>query len=61
MPAHVEHGGNCTVTCCWQLTDEEKSEIARTGVIWHQILTFGNTLQPQLLSVDKPDLTGAIK
>lgn len=26
------------------------------GTIWHQVLTFNQPLQPQLLSVDKPEM-----
>jgi hypothetical protein len=28
-----------------------------SGLIWHQILTFNGPLQPQLLTVEKPDFT----
>ena len=44
------------IVCCWKLTDEEKQKIAETGEIWHHILTFNQPLQPQLLSVDKPEM-----
>lgn len=42
------------VTCCWQLTPEERAVVARTGQIWQQVLTFGDPLQPQILSVLRP-------
>lgn len=52
LPAHV--GSDGRVTCCWRLSEAELAEVQRTGVIWHQIETFGSALQPQLLSTEKP-------
>jgi len=55
LPAHRvrgEHGGRTTF--CWQLTWRERLRLLVTGRIWHQVLTFGGPLQPQLLLVDKP-------
>lgn len=55
MPARVDRSDpECRVTCCWQLTPEEIKRIVETGVVWHQILTFGGPLQPQLLVVERP-------
>lgn len=56
MPAH--QGGNGRVTCCWKLTFRERLWVLLGGVIWHQIKTFGNPLQPQLLTVEKPQMLG---
>jgi len=56
MPAHVSLNEAGTVTCCWDLSGEEIAEIVKTGKIWHSILTFGAPLQPQLLSVYKPEM-----
>lgn len=56
MPAHVDKGKSKIVTCCWQLNKEERRQVAETGVIWHQVMTFGNLLQPQLLMTEKPEL-----
>ena len=55
LQAHVAVDG--TVTCCWQLTESERQEVLRTGLIWHQVHTFGHPLQPQLLMVEKPSLS----
>ncbi len=44
---------------CWQLTDEEREIIAKTGVIWHSVYTYFQPLQPQLLSAEKPEMEGA--
>lgn len=42
------------IACCWKLTWRERFEVLLRGVIWHQILTFKQPLQPQLLTVNKP-------
>lgn len=44
------------IVCCWKLTDAERQRVLETGEIWHHILTFNQPLQPQLLSVDKPEM-----
>jgi hypothetical protein len=54
MPAHVAADG--TVTCCWSLTWRERWQLLVHGRIWHQILTFGHPLQPQLLHAEPPNL-----
>lgn len=41
-------------TFCWKLTPEQIAQITETGCLWHTVLTFGQKLQPQMLSVDKP-------
>ncbi len=52
LPAHVDNLG--TVTCCWELSDDEIAQLIETRKIWHQILTFGKPLQPQLLLTECP-------
>ena len=42
------------IVCCWGLTWRERLRLFVSGRIWHEILTFGHSLQPQLLAVDKP-------
>lgn len=54
MPAYIAADG--TVTCCWRLTWRERLRLLRSGVIWHQILTFRQPLQPQSLTVEQPQL-----
>ena len=44
--------GECTF--CWKLSFKEKMKLLFTGKIWHIVLTFNQSLQPQLLTVDKP-------
>lgn len=43
------------ITCCFKLTPEELAEVNRTGVIWHTVLTFGKPLQPQSMSLQRPE------
>ena len=54
LPAHVAADG--VVTCCWQMSLRERIRALLTGKVWHQVLTFGGQLQPQLLSTSKPDI-----
>jgi hypothetical protein len=57
MPAHMDAGSvEKRLTCCWQLTLWERIKLLVTGRIWHQVLTFGAPLQPQLLLLDKPKM-----
>jgi hypothetical protein len=44
------------IVCCWKLSWKERFKIFFGGLIWHQILTFNQPLQPQLLTVDKPQM-----
>lgn len=58
LPAHRRIGDpEGRVTCCWRLNWKERLRLLLTGNLWHQILTFNHPLQPQLLSVEKPDLS----
>ena len=59
MPAYIweetvntSHSGK--ITCCWKLSLIERLKLLFTGVIWHDVLTFFEPLQPQRLSVKKP-------
>ena len=55
LPAHRVAGDSSgTVICCWRLTEEERKQVAETGLIWHSIITFGHPLQPQLLATESP-------
>ena len=42
------------INTCWELSPDELKQIQETGKIWVSILTFGQPLQPVLVSVDKP-------
>lgn len=62
LPAHRFIGDpGRRVAFCWSLTWRERLYLLVTGRVWHQVLTFGNPLMPQFLSVEKPDgMGGAI-
>lgn len=59
MPAHrlpPEEDPTGRVTCCWEFSPEELLAIAANGGrVWQSILTFNDPLQPQMLSVEKPE------
>lgn len=44
------------INTCWKLSQEELKRVQETGVIFVSLLTFGQPLQPVLVSVDKPDV-----
>lgn len=57
LPAHRfvddPHG---RIAFCWKLTWRERLAVLFRGKLWHQVLTFNQPLQPQLMSVEKPDM-----
>lgn len=53
LPAMVN--GDVVVSC-WELTDEEKQQVMKEGKIWLGVMTFGQALQPVLLTCDKSDV-----
>lgn len=54
LPAHRFGDDQGTIACCWSLTFWERLRVLFSGKIWHQVLTFNQPLQPQLLTVEKP-------
>lgn len=54
LPAHVLAGNQGTTTFCWKLTWRERLKVLRTGKLWHQVLTFKQPLQPQMITAEKP-------
>jgi hypothetical protein len=58
MPAHQFHDPDGRIAMCWRLTWGERIKLLFTGCIWQQTLTFGLPIQPQLLTVEKPDMSG---
>lgn len=57
MPVHrFANDPQGRTVCCWQLSWRERIYLLLTGQIWHQILTFNGPMQPQLLTVEKPEL-----
>lgn len=56
FPVHAIDDPQRTIIACWSLSDSEIEEIIKTKKIWHSIWLCGKNLQPQLLSVEKPDM-----
>lgn len=54
LPAHCFDSADGRIACCWKLSWRERFYVLWTGLIWQQILTFKQPLQPQLLTVEKP-------
>lgn len=54
LPAFKASDGR--VVCCWKLSIKERIRLLFRGLIWHQVLTFNQPLQPQKLTLDKPDM-----
>ena len=52
LPAHRNEDG--VVTTCWKMTWREKLRVLWTGEVYLQTLTFGGSLQPQLLHAENP-------
>ena len=42
------------VISCWRLTWRERVVLLLGGRLWHRTLTFGQPLQPQLITTDHP-------
>lgn len=58
MPVHFTNDPEGRLVCCWQLGFFERIHVLFSGKIWHQIKTFHQQLQPQLLTAFKPkDMT----
>ena len=57
LPLPVLKTAEGKVISCWALTWRERLRVLFMGRIWYSVLTFNSSLQPQLPSVRKPDLT----
>lgn len=56
LPAFQHFDRSGRITFCWSLTWRERLKLLVTGKLWHQVLTFDQALQPQLLLVAKPEM-----
>ena len=56
LPAHRFSDDPDRLAFCWRLTWRERLVVALTGNVWQQVLTFGLLLQPQLLTIEKPEM-----
>lgn len=58
LPAHRFNDAEGRIVCCWKFSWRERLYVLFTGQIWHSIFTFNQSLQPQLLTVEKPEMSG---
>ena len=56
LPAYRFNDAQGRIACCWILTWPERFKVLFSGKLWHQVLTFDQPLQPQLLTVEKPEM-----
>lgn len=55
LPAYqFENDPQGTIVCCWKLSWLDRLRVMFGGCIWHSILTFNGSLQPQLITTEKP-------
>jgi hypothetical protein len=54
LPAHRNASG--MVTTCWKLTLAQRVRLLFSGTVWMETLTCGHPFQPQMLTLQKPDL-----
>ncbi len=57
LPAHqFPNDPQGRIACCWKLSWRERLKVLIRGTVWHEVLTFHQPLQPQLLMADKPEM-----
>lgn len=56
LPAYQYRDLEGTIAFCWKLNWRDRLKVLLTGKLWHQVLTFNQPLQPQLLLTDKPKM-----
>jgi hypothetical protein len=56
LPAHLTNNDEGQVIFCWKLSWREKLTLLFTGKLWHSVLTFNSPLQPQLITIEKPEM-----
>lgn len=61
LPAHRMEDATGTVVTCWGMSWRERIKVLFTGHVWLQLLTFNHPIQPQLMTVDKPEMKGGSK
>lgn len=55
LPAEKRPGRSGEIVTCWELSPDELKRVQETRKIWLGVLTFGQPLQPVIVSVDKPE------
>lgn len=53
LPAERRPGYSGEIVTCWELSPGELKRVQETGKIYLSVLTFGQPLQPVILSVEK--------
>jgi hypothetical protein len=56
QPLPIHYGRDGVATSLWKLSPEEIRQIAASGEIWLQVMTFGRGFSPILPLAEKPDL-----
>ncbi len=60
LPAHRFAGDySGRIAFCWQLTWRERIAVLLRGILWHEVLTFNQPLQPQFITTEKPEMPSA--
>ena len=57
LPAHQFNDEHGRIAFCWKMSWRERMRVLFTGVLWQQVLTFNQPLQPQKLETIKPDMS----
>lgn len=57
LPAHQFNDREGRIAFCWKMNWKERLKVLFTGVLWQQVLTFKQPLQPQKLDTVKPEMT----
>lgn len=55
LPAHYDQEKK-SLSFCFELSEEELKQVNETGEVWVKVLTFGNPMQPILVTVDKEEV-----
>ena len=55
LPAERRPGQSGEIVTCWELSPDELKRVQETGKIYLGLLTFGQPLQPVIMSVEKPE------
>lgn len=56
LPAYKFNDAQGRIVCCWNLSWRERLAVLFSGRVWQQVLTFNQPLQPQKLTVEKPEI-----
>jgi hypothetical protein len=54
LPAYHYRDAEGKILFCWRLPWRDRLRVLCTGLLWHQVLTFNQPLQPQRIITQKP-------